>query len=80
MADRDSVESAFLQARAKFLTWIDEVNKQWQGGQIETAIGLIDNKLSSLPPDVQARSRSMNPEQWKAVDERNSKRKNAGGK
>ena len=77
--DRDSVESAFLTAHAKFLEWIADVQFEWNQGNISTALGIIDHKLSQLPPEVQAKSRALNPQQWAAVDERNKNRKLPGG-
>ena len=78
MSDRNSAESAFLTARARFLSWVDEVNQQWNQGNVSTGLAILDNKLNQLPSDMQAKSRALNPQAWAAVDQRNKSRKLPG--
>ena len=77
--DRDIVESAFLSARAEFLEFVQTTQESYNLGNVQTALGIIDHKLGQLPPDVQAKSRALNPQQWAAVDARNKSRKLPGG-
>jgi hypothetical protein len=78
--DRDIVESAFLGAKARFMIFVDAMNKQWAAGNVDAALGVIDSQLSSLPPEVQARSKAKNPEEWAQLQARMAARNKNGGK
>lgn len=68
-------ESAYLNAKAQFETWRVTFERDWYSPQVETLYGATAKQLSSLPPDVQARSRLLNPKGWTKVDELVQKQK-----
>jgi hypothetical protein len=70
MSDRDNVESAFLKARAKFMAWVDEVNVEWNKGNTDAALGVLETKLNQLPPAIKAKSQQANPDAWAAIQNR----------
>lgn len=74
MSDRDDIESAYLASRAWFLTWIAEVEKEWLSGNVNIALGALENKLNQLPPDVKARSMAANPKEWAALNKQTKKK------
>lgn len=74
-SQKDIIESAYLRARAEFLTFVEEINKELEGGNVDTAMAIIDDRLTKLPADIQTKSREQHPEQWAALDVRREARK-----
>jgi hypothetical protein len=77
--DRDVVESAFLAAKARFLTFTAAMDEQWAAGNADAALGILDTQLSSLPSEVQARSKEKHPEEWAELQARMAARNKNGG-
>ena len=69
-SSRDIVESAFLTARAKFLVWVQDVQTEWNQGNVDTALNMLTDKLNQLPPAIKAKSMANNPEAWAAINKR----------
>ena len=79
MSDRDTVESAYLKARARFLVWQQEIQAAWSQGDANAALSVLENKLNQLPPEIKARSQANNPEAWAALQQRVKNPQKANG-
>jgi hypothetical protein len=77
--DRDVVESAFLAAQARFMTFVKAMEEQWSAGNVDAALGILDTQLSALPASVRERSKAQNPNEWAQLEARMAGRTKNGG-
>lgn len=71
--DISNVESAYLRALAKFETWKQKTEVNYNMPAMKTTVGIAEQKLQNLPTEVQSISRAQHPAEWKALDERTKK-------
>jgi hypothetical protein len=72
--DQTTLDSAYLRAKARFDVWRENVEAQWGSLQSKTVSGMLDDKLSKLPENVQSASRKAHPAEWRELDKRQEKK------
>jgi len=70
MAGVLELQSAYLSTKARIIPWARQLQMEYAKVAINSNLAALQNKVQSLPPNVQAISQQRNPNAWNQINKK----------